>query len=42
MLSEDIQWLEMSEFPTQSSLQPAQLYSYGRGAYDGDEVPLDI
>ena len=40
--SEDIQWLEMSAFPTESSLQPAHLYSYGVSAYDGDEVPLDI
>ena len=39
MLSEDIQWVEMSALPTEPSLQPAQLYSDGVSAYDGDDLP---
>ena len=38
VLSEDIQWVEMSE----PSLQPAQLYSDRVSAYDGDDLPLYV
>ena len=40
--SQDIQWVEMSALPTEPSLQPAQLYSYGVSAYDGDDLPLYV
>ena len=39
VLSEDIQWVEMSVLPTEPSLQPAQLYSDG---VDGDDLPLYV
>ena len=38
--SQDIQRVEMSALPTEPSLQPAQLYSDGVSAYDGDDLVL--
>ena len=40
--SQDIQRVEMSALPTEPSLQPAQLYSDGVSAYDGDDLPLYV
>ena len=40
--SQDIQRVEMSALPTEPSLQPAQLYSDGVTAYDGDDLPLSF
>ena len=40
--SQDIQRVEMSALPTEPGLQPAQLYSDGVSAYDGDDLPLSF
>ena len=42
MQSQDIQRVEMSALPTEPGLQPAQLYSDGVSAYDGDDLPLSF
>ena len=40
--SQDIQRVELSALPTEPGLQPAQLYSDGVSAYDGDDLPLSF